>query len=140
MIRFLILVGLIIFGNASLADIVVASRIIPANTVITADDLRLRPSGDGTTEIDLNTIVGMETRVALFAGRPIAMSDVGVPAVVERNQVIPLIFQSAGLEIKTDGRVLDRAGPGESVKVMNLSSRTIVFAHIDERGVGYVEK
>ena len=129
---------LMFFGNFVSAEVLVATRIIPANTVISAEDIMFRDLNAAGASTDPALIIGMEARKSIFAGRPILTSDVGVPAVVERNQIIELVFQSNGLRIKTDGRALDRAGPGELVRVMNLSSRSIVTASIDERGVGFV--
>lgn len=125
-------------ASSAQSETIVANRIIPANTVITANDIRIQPSDVGRNSVDLDAIIGMEARVALFAGREISQADVAVPAVVERNQIIQLVFQGNGLKIKTDGRALDRASPGDIVRVMNLASRSIVTALIDQYGVGYV--
>ena len=57
---------------------------------------------------------------------------------VDRNEVIPLIYSSGGLTISTEGRALGRAGPGEIIRVMNLSSRTTVTARIDQNGAAHV--
>lgn len=129
---------LILLGNIVSAEILVATRIIPANTIISAEDIAFRNLSAPGASTDPTAVVGMEARKSIFAGRPIFSSDIGIPAVVERNQIIELVFRSNGLLIKTDGRALDRAGPGDLVRVMNLSSRSIVIADIDERGVGFV--
>jgi len=137
---FLTSVALVWAAGMVQAEILVASRVIPANTIIKADDVRFE-SSDGTgAVVDPAKIIGMEARKALFAGRPISIADVGTPAIVQRNQVIQLVFRSNGLLIRTDGRTLDRAAPGETVRVMNLGSRSIVHAIIDDGGVGYVSQ
>jgi len=80
----------------------------------------------------------MEARVALYAGRPIRQGDVGPPAVVDRNQIIPLVYMRSGVMISTEGRALDRAGPGDLIRVMNLSSRSTVTARVGSDGAAYV--
>jgi flagella basal body P-ring formation protein FlgA len=60
--------------------------------------------------------------------------DVGPPTLVERNQVVPLIYLRGGLEIMTEGRSLDRAGIGDHVRVMNLASRATVSGRVTARG------
>lgn len=122
------------------AETVVAARTIPAQTLIAPEDLAFKEGDTAGGESDPLLFVGMETRVALYAGRPISVADVGFPAIVDRNQIIPLIFQSNGLMISTEGRSLARAGPGEIIRVMNLSSRTTVSARIGEDGVAYVSQ
>lgn len=116
------------------ADTVVPTRTIRAQELIHAGDLRLHPADVGGAFSDISEVVGQEARVALYPNRPVRPGDVGPPAVVERNQIVPLVFNSGGLRIETAGRVLDRAGVGDLVKVMNLSSRATVIGEVGEDG------
>ena len=127
-----------LLGSAALADTVVAARTIPAQTLIAAEDLLLRDQSIPGAINDPQFVIGMEARVALYAGRPIRSGDIGFPAVVERNAIITLHYQRGGLMISTEGRALGRAGPGEIIRVMNLSSRSTVSARIGADGAGYV--
>ncbi|WP_322893035.1 MULTISPECIES: flagellar basal body P-ring formation chaperone FlgA [unclassified Yoonia] len=122
------------------AETLVAARTIPAQSIIGAEDLTLSPQIIPGGVTDPAAIVGMETRVALYAGRPIRPGDVIFPAIVERNQIIMLTYQSHGLAISTEGRALGRAGPGDLIRVMNLSSRATVTARIGLDGTGYVSQ
>ncbi|NBD30214.1 MAG: flagellar basal body P-ring formation protein FlgA [Alphaproteobacteria bacterium] len=117
---------------------VVAARTIPAKSVIGPDDLLLREVSTLGAVRDPDQIIGMEARVALYAGRPIRSADIGPPAVVERNQIVALIYAQNGLVIRTEGRALDRAGPGDLIRVMNVMSRQTVRAVIDEEGIAHV--
>ena len=120
------------------AEIVVPARTIPAQHVIGPDDLTLRDMTVPGAVVDPGLLIGMEARVALYAGRPILQADVGFPAVIDRNQVVALIFQQGSLYISTEGRALDRAGPGDLIRVMNMTSRTTVTARIGADGAAYV--
>ena len=135
MIRFLILLCL---ATPAAADTVVAARTIRAQTLIMPEDLQIRDRDIPGGITDPAEVIGMEARVALFAGRPILPGDLGFPAVVERNQIIALHFQRNGLVISTEGRALDRAGPGDLIRVMNISSRSTVTARVGADGAGYV--
>lgn len=138
MIRFIVL--FIAFGCPAYADIVVPARTIPAQAVIGPDDIVIKDMNIPGSISDPAQIVGLEARVALFAGRPIRLADVGFPAVVDRNQIITLIYDRSGLVISTEGRALDRAGPGEVIRVMNIASRTTVSARIGADGAAYVSQ
>ncbi|NDU99505.1 flagellar basal body P-ring formation chaperone FlgA [Pseudoroseicyclus tamaricis] len=129
---------LALLGGPAAADIMVAARTIPAQTLLGPGDV-LASEGDmpGAASA-LEEVVGMESRVALYAGRPIRLADLGPPAIVERNEVIPLIYNAAGLRIETEGRALDRAGVGEIVRIMNTASRSTVTALIGSDGAAYV--
>jgi flagellar basal body P-ring formation protein FlgA len=120
------------------ADTLLAARTIPAQSIITAEDLVASAQVIPGSLSDPASIIGMETRVALYAGRPIRQGDVGFPAVVDRNQIIMLSYQHNGLAISTEGRALGRGGVGDLIRVMNLSSRATVTARIGPDGVGYV--
>ena len=128
MIRYVLL--MIFVAAPAMADIVVAARTIPPQTVITANDLRVKPGDMDGVAATPDQLLGQESRVAIYAGRPIRLGDVGPPALVERNQLVAVFFEKAGLNISTDGRALDRAGLGEMVRVMNLSSRTTVTGRV----------
>jgi flagella basal body P-ring formation protein FlgA len=109
---------------------VVPVQTIRANTILTAADVRLSKNTSGAGLRDIADVVGMETRVVLYAGRPIRGEDIGPPALVERNQIVPLVFEEAGLSITTPGRALDRGAAGEMIRVMNVSSRTTLFGTV----------
>lgn len=121
-------------------ETVVAVRTLPAQTVIGPGDIALRDGVVPGAFEDPALLIGLETRVALFAGRPIRPAEVGQPAVVERNQIVALIFEGAGLHIATDGRALERAGPGDLIRVMNLASRSTVTARVGADGAAYVSQ
>jgi flagellar basal body P-ring formation protein FlgA len=122
------------------AEVVVPSRTIPAEDVIGPDDLTLRDLVVPGAIEDASLLIGMEARIALFSGQPIRPEDVGIPAIVQRNQVVPLVYQQGAIFISTDGRALERAGPGDLIRVMNLGSRTTVTARIGVDGAAYVSQ
>ncbi|MCZ7674946.1 MAG: flagellar basal body P-ring formation chaperone FlgA [Roseovarius sp.] len=119
---------------AATADMIVAARTIRAQSVITEQDIAVTDGdapGVATTPAEL---IGRETRVALYAGRPIRLGDVGAPALVERNQIVTLVFDHGGLFILAEGRSLSRAGAGERVRAMNLASRNTVPGIVGDDG------
>ncbi len=120
------------------AETLIAARTIPARSIIGPEDILVRDV-DVFGALDTPALaIGLEARVALYAGRPIRAADVGAPAVIERNQIITLIYRHGGIVISTEGRALDRAGPGDLIRVMNISSRTTVSAQVDVAGVAFV--
>ncbi len=120
------------------AETIVATRTIPAHTVLTFNDLTLsNVINEMGTDNPLD-LVGKESRSALFAGRPIRLSDVSSPAIIERNDLVPLVFKMGALSIRTEGRALERGGVGDVILVMNLSSRSTVTAKLGSDGAAYV--
>ncbi|MGZ9812587.1 flagellar basal body P-ring formation chaperone FlgA [Pseudoroseicyclus sp. H15] len=132
------LLPLLLSASPAAADIMVAARTIPAQTLLGPGDALAAEGDMPGVATEQSQITGMESRVALYAGRPIRLADLGPPAIVDRNQIIPLIYNAAGLRIETEGRALDRAGVGESIRIMNTASRTSVTALIGADGAAYV--
>ncbi|AKS47801.1 flagella basal body P-ring formation protein FlgA [Octadecabacter temperatus] len=138
MIRFIAF--FVVLAAPVTADTIVATRTIPARSIIGVDDVLLREVDVAGALSAPDLAIGQEARVALYAGRPIRAGDIGPPAVIERNQIITLVYQRNGVVISTEGRALDRAGPGDVIRVMNLTSRTTVSAQIDATGTAFVNR
>ncbi|WP_166417179.1 flagellar basal body P-ring formation chaperone FlgA [Cochlodiniinecator piscidefendens] len=120
------------------AEVVVASRTIRSHTMLTEQDLLLNVGEVPGTYTAIEQLIGQESRVVLYAGRPIRSGEVGPAAIIERNQIITLVYNGGGLMIATEGRAMGRAAPGERLRVMNLSSRSTVTGQVAEDGTVYV--
>jgi flagella basal body P-ring formation protein FlgA len=124
----------ILLGGVAEAQSLVPTRTIRATEIIAETDLTL---GEGTVPGALSDpamAIGQEARVTLYAGRPIRAEDIGPPAIIERNQIVPLAYGSGGLSILTEGRAMARGGAGDLIRVMNLASRTTVTGQILPNG------
>jgi flagella basal body P-ring formation protein FlgA len=132
------LLMVLFLGHPVLADSVVATRTIRAHAVIGPEDLTLVEAILPGALGDPAAAIGLEARVAIYAGRPVGPDDVTAPALVERNQLVPLIYLSGGLQISTEGRALARGSEGEQVRVMNLGSRSTVSGRVGPDGAIYV--
>ncbi|MEM8569730.1 MAG: flagellar basal body P-ring formation chaperone FlgA [Pseudomonadota bacterium] len=117
------------------AQAVVPIRAIRGANMIGMEDVTISEEADAPGAYrDVASVVGQEAKVTLYPGRPILKGQIGTPALVERNQLVKMIFAQGPLNISTDGRVLDRGGVGENVRVMNLSSRQVVTGSVQPNG------
>lgn len=116
---------LILLAHPLSADVLAANRVIRAGTIVTEADLMRVKSVPGGLQA-LDEVVGREARVTLYAGRALRKSDLGAPALVERNQLVLLVYERAGLSMLTEGRALSRGGEGDVIRVINLHSRLAV--------------
>lgn len=99
--------------------------------IVEAHHLSLRDGPTPPGAFDrVEDVVGRETRVTLFPGRPIRAGDLGAPTVVERNDVISVSVRIGALSLATEGRALGAGGLGERIQVMNLDSRQTFWAVI----------
>ena len=126
----LLVLALCLMGMSASAQTLVATRTVRANTVLAPADLTIVSKQTPGALSALEEAVGQETRVVLYAGRPIKAGQLGPPALVNRNDVVTLVFRTGGLAIVTEGRALGRGGLDDSIQVMNLASRSIVEGQI----------
>lgn len=126
--------ALLILGTASAADIVTPTRTLRPGTLITTADLALKNANQKGVFDTIADVAGQEARVALYAGRPIPFDAIGPPALINRNDIVALQFQTSGLSITTEGRALERGGVGDRVRIMNLSSRATLFGFVQPDG------
>jgi flagellar basal body P-ring formation protein FlgA len=132
------MISLVLLAQPALADSLVATRTIRAQAVIGADDLTLVEAEVPGALTDPSQALGLEARVAIYAGKPVRLSDLSAPALIDRNQVVTLIYLAGGLAISTEGRAMGRAAEGEVIKVINLASRTTVSGRVGPDGAVYV--
>lgn len=129
---------LVLVAVPAFAESVVATRTIRAQTVIGPEDLALVAADLPGALTDLNAALGLEAKVAIYAGKPVMPADLGKPTLVQRNQVVALIYLSGVLAISTEGRALTRGSEGDTVRVINLASRSTVTGRIGPDGAVYV--
>lgn len=132
--RFLYLTLALAMPMAAQAEMVVSTRTIRAKEIISAADLDMKATNASGAITNPQDLIGQEARVALYPGRPIRDSDVGPPAIVDRNDLVLLVFNRRPLSITAEGRALGRGAVGDRIRVMNLSSRTTVTGHIRPDG------
>ena len=134
-----LLLPLLLLAPAVQADTVIAARTLRAQSIIGPDDLVLRDLEVPGALTTLEGLLGLETRQAIYAGRPVRPGDLGPPALIDRNQLVSLVYSQGGLVIVAEAKSLGRGGEGELLRVMNLSSRQIVNGVIQPDGTVKVQ-
>lgn len=124
----------VLLGTSVQADTLVAARTIRSKAIVGPEDVYIKDIDTPGAYTALDDVVGMEARVALYAGRPIRSGDVGPPALVDRNQIVALTYIKGGLSISVEARALGRGGAGDVVRVMNLASRSTVSGVVQSDG------
>ena len=128
-------VFLLLLAPPSYAQSVVALSGVRAQTVLTAEMVALTDAEIVGAFASLDAVIGLEARVNIYPGRPIMVDSLGAPAILERNQNVVMRYTRGALIIYSEGRVLDRAGVGERVRVMNMDSKSVIFGRVSADGV-----
>jgi flagella basal body P-ring formation protein FlgA len=118
--------ALMLLPAPALADAVILTRSLPARATVGMADITTVAADIPGAATAPDQVLGQALRVAVQAGRPLRVDDLTAPEVVARNQLIKLHYALGGMTIAADGRALDAGAAGQSVRVMNLSSRGTV--------------
>ncbi|WP_421791086.1 flagellar basal body P-ring formation chaperone FlgA [Hyphobacterium sp.] len=119
-------------------DVPVLARAIPAGHVIEHADIDWQPvradrlRADAVMHID--EMIGREARRALRPGEALRAYDLQTPVVVERGEIVSLVFSVPGLSLTARARALEDAGADEIARFVNLQSNRTVDAMVEGPG------
>lgn len=106
----------------------VATR--PAGTVLTLDDIEMRPiplrNAEASGAATLDQLVGRQLTRQSRGGMLLKAADVTEPRVVERNAVVTVVLSEGPMTLTVKGQALNGAAAGETVQVLNTVSRRIL--------------
>ena len=115
----------------------VLARSVERNEVIKSSDVVVerRPKAEVGADAALrDRVVGMQARRQLRAGQAIRTADLAKPDLVQRDQNVTLIYETAGLYLTMRGKALENGTEGDAVNVMNLQSKRTVSGTVIGRG------
>ena len=74
--------------------------------------------------------VGMQMRRSARAGQSLKAADLGKPDLVQRDDNVTLIYESAGIYLTMRGKAVDNGTEGDTVTVLNLQSKRTVYGTV----------
>lgn len=81
-----------------------------------------------------DSAIGMQVRRSMRAGQALKVADLVKPDLVQRDQGVTLIYQTAGLYLTTRAKALDSGTEGDVVNVLNLQSKRTITGIVTGRG------
>jgi flagella basal body P-ring formation protein FlgA len=115
----------------------VLTRNVDRSDVLKSSDLIVerRPKTEiGGDAAVRDNALGMQLRRPMRAGQAVKVADLAKPDLVQRDQGVTLIYQSAGLYLTTRGKAVDNGTEGDVVSVLNLQSKRTVTGIVTGRG------
>jgi flagella basal body P-ring formation protein FlgA len=115
----------------------VLTRNVERTDIVKSSDLILerRPKAEiGGEAAARDRALGMQVRRSMRAGQALKTADLVKPDLVQRDQGVTLIYQSAGLYLTTRGKAVDNGTEGDVVSVLNLQSKRTVTGVVTGRG------
>ncbi len=119
-------------------DVPVLGRAIAVGSVIEPTDIDWvqLPANRVNAQVlmDPASLIGMAARRPLRADTPLRAFDIEAPVIIERGEIVNLIFQSGPLTLSARARALENGADGELITFVNLQSNRTVEAVADGPG------
>lgn len=80
-------------------------------------------------------IVGLAARRTLRAGAPLRPNDLRTPIVVAKGSNVTMTYRTKAMVLTVGGRALEDGGIGETIRVLNTQSNTVIDAVVERSGV-----
>jgi flagella basal body P-ring formation protein FlgA len=119
-------------------EVLMASRFLPRDTILTAADLRAERRDLTTLPGEFETVparlLGKQLRRSLSIGALIPPRAVATPQLIKRGERVTVSVRQTGMEISSSGIALSDAALGERLRVRNEASQrmiegTVIAAH-----------
>ncbi|HSI60755.1 MAG TPA: flagellar basal body P-ring formation chaperone FlgA [Ideonella sp.] len=115
------------------AEVVVASRALPANQPLAAADLALERRDVSAVRdalSDIDAVEGLSGRRALKAGQVVQKGLLIEPLLVKRGALVRIVARTGPVEVSASGEALDAGRRGEIVRVRNVNTGKVIRARV----------
>lgn len=84
-------------------------------------------------------IIGMAAKRTLHPGRPVTGNDIRRPLLVNRGDTITMVLSTPMMQLTAKGRALENGSRGETIRISNLQTSTVVDAVVSGPGQARIE-
>ena len=125
-------------------DVPVLTSTIRKGMVIGARDIDMIsiPESDVRHDMALSAddLIGMTPRRVILPSKTVHMNDLQAPLIVERGDIVTMIFDDGGMRLTAKGKALENGAKGDLVRVSNSSSSRNVEAVVTAQREVLVKK
>lgn len=124
-------------------EVPVLTRAISRGDVVRQSDLRMQSilysrTTSTPTLVHSDDIAGLAARRSLRAGLALSPDDLTAQLMVERQELVTLIYRYGSLALTVRARAMDDGSEGQSIDVMNLQSDRVVRGVVAGHGLVHV--
>lgn len=119
--------------------VLTVSRPVGRGELLRADmlewrDVPQRQAGSSSLH-DESQVIGMAARRALRPGQALRAGDLQQPVVLQRGDIVNMVYDSPGLRLTTAARALEDGALGQTIAISNLRSKRTVYAVVEAPNV-----
>jgi flagellar basal body P-ring formation protein FlgA len=111
-------------------EVVTVARAIERGIVLKASDVIIdrRPRSEMTrdTIIDRDLAVGLAARTVLQPGRPLRNAELMKPEMIQRNEMVTLMFEVPGIKLTVRGKAAEGGAAGDTISVVNEQTKRTI--------------
>ncbi len=111
-------------------DVPVTARPLSRGTILGSGDLQIARHGIKQLPagylVELQQALGKQLSRSLVAGEVITLNVIAAPRLVRRGQLVSLLAQGPGIDVRSSGKALTDGVEGDRVKVQNPASKRVV--------------
>lgn len=108
----------------------VAAQDLKAGQIITADNILMKrvaqENSRTTVSLKKEDLIGKELKKQLRSGQTLTANDVRSQVMVAKGKIVTLTFTKGGIMLSAQGKALESGGLGDTVRVMNSQSKSVV--------------
>lgn len=115
----------------------VAARVIDRGSIVSENDLETvdkEKLGNRTGLASRAQILGHEVKRTIAQGQPFYTSDLKLPDLIKRDELVTMLVNRAGFSIAAGGKALEDGARGQNIRVQNIASKQIVEGRVTSPG------
>jgi flagella basal body P-ring formation protein FlgA len=125
---------------AAKVEVLTYNRSLEAGEIVQPEDLswtKLAAAPAGAPR-DADALIGKAARRPLRSGAAASTRDVTNPLVVKRDDMVEVVFAMDGVNLSLQAKAMGAAAVGDTVSLMNLSSKKVIQAVVAAPGKAVV--
>lgn len=111
-------------------EVLTYARNLTAGEIVQPEDLIWGKAAAAPSDApgDAEVVIGLAARRPLRAGAAVSARDVSAPQVIKSGELISVIYEDGGISLSLQGKAMGSAGVGDSLAVMNTTSKKTLQA------------
>ncbi len=117
-------------AQSGATEVLTYARSLNAGAVVTADDLvwAVVARAPQDAPADAEDAIGQAVRKPVRAGTAVSARDLATPRVIAKNDTVSVQYRAGRINLTLQGKALTPAALGETVRILNPGSKTVVEA------------
>jgi flagella basal body P-ring formation protein FlgA len=126
--KLLLFLALCFIPSQSRAADITAKIILKRGTILTKNDISVTLKSGENMNVILEPYLGQQLTRAVYIGHKIQPHYLSAPVLIKRNEQVNMIYTFGTMRLSAKGRALQAGAKGETITVMNVSSRIKIMA------------